>query len=419
MITINTFLAAYLLIFLISSVTDIIIALINEVHLRRHGSSIPAGFEDIIDAEKLGKINDYTIEKNRLYVARTIAGKIVFLYIILSGVLPWLSEILKGTHLIWAGLIFFSIPGLAAALVDLPFNFYHIFSIEQRYGFNTRTIKTWITDFLKSFIITVILGVILLSALLVMVGYMGDSWWIWAWLVFSLFQILISILYPTVIAPIFNKFTPVEDDELKNSIRRLAHREGINVEGILKMDAAKRSRHTNAYFSGLSKTKRIVLYDTLLESHTNEEILAVLAHEMGHLKKGHIRKQLIINCIASLVFFFLASRMVSWDYLYQSFGFFSTPLYAGLFLIAIVWQPVGYFLSPLSMAISRKFEVEADGYVYSAIKTTKPLISALRKMALDNLFNLHPHPLYVRFNYSHPPLLERIRSLEKIAGYPA
>jgi STE24 endopeptidase len=138
---------------------------------------------------------------------------------------------------------------------------------------------------------------------------------------------------------------------------------------------------------------------------------------MGHLKKGHIRKQLIINCIASLVFFFLASRMVSWDYLYQSFGFFSTPLYAGLFLIAIVWHPVGYFLSPLSMAISRKFEVEADGHVYTAIQTTKPLISALRKMALDNLSNLHPHPLYVRFNYSHPPLLERIKSLERIAGY--
>jgi len=153
-----------------------------------------------------------------------------------------------------------------------------------------------------------------------------------------------------------------------------------------------------------------------LESHNNEEIVAVLAHEMGHLKKGHIRKQLIINCIASLVFFFLASRMLSWDYLYQSFGFSSTPLYAGLFLIAIVWQPVGYFLSPFSMAISRKFEAEADGHVYSAIKTTKPLISALKKMALDNLSNLHPHPLYVRFNYSHPPLSERIKTLEKIGS---
>ncbi len=416
MIAINTFLAAYLLIFLISSVTDIIIALINGVHLRRHGSSIPPGFEGIIDAEKLGKINDYTIDKNRLYVVRTIAGKIVFLFIIFSGMLPWLSEILKGTHLIWAGLIFFTVPGLATALVDLPFDFYHIFSIEQRYGFNTRTIKTWITDLLKSLIITAILGVILLSALLVMVGYMGDSWWIWAWLVFSLFQILISFLYPSVIAPIFNKFTPIKDNELDNSISRLAHREGINVKGIFKMDAAKRSRHTNAYFSGLGKSKRIVLYDTLLESHTNEEILAVLAHEIGHLKKGHIRKHLIINCIASLIFFFLASRMVSWDYLYQSFGFSSTPFYAGLFLIAIVWQPVGYLLSPFSMAISRKFEVEADSHVYSAIKTTKPLISALKKMALDNLSNLHPHPLYVKFNYSHPPLLERIKTLEKIGS---
>ncbi len=416
MITINNFLAAYLLVFLISSVTDIIIALINGVHLRRHGGSIPPGFEEIIDAEKLEKINDYTIDKNRLYVARTIAGKIVFLFIIVSGFLPWLSEMLKGMHLIWAGLIFFAIPGLATTLVDLPFNFYHIFSIEERYGFNTRTIKIWIADLFKSFVITAILGGILLSALLFMVRYTGDSWWIWAWLVFFLFQVLISILYPTVIAPIFNKFKTIGDDVLDNSIRCLARQEGIDVKGIFKMDAARRSRHTNAYFSGLGKSKRIVLYDTLLKSHNNEEILAILAHEIGHLKKRHIRKQLIINCIASIILFFLASRMISWDYLYQSFGFYSTPLYAGLLLIAIIWQPVVYFLTPLSMAISRKFEVEADRHVYSAIKTTKPLISALRKMALDNLSNLHPHPLYVRFNYSHPPLLERIKSLEKIAG---
>ena len=411
MITINSFLSAYLLIYLVSSVTDIIIDLINGVHLRRHGKVIPPGFEEIIDQEKLGRITDYTVENSSLTVARTIAGKIVFLFIILSGILPWLAEILRETNFIIAGLIFFTIPGLAGAIVDLPFNFYHIFGIEERYGFNTRTVKIWVTDLLKSLIITVILGVILLSLLLIMVGYIGGSWWVWAWLIFFLFQILMSIIYPTLIAPIFNKFTPVGDNELDKAIRELAEREGINVKGIFQMDATRRSRHTNAYLSGLGRSKRIVLFDTLLESHKNDEILAVLAHEIGHLKKGHIRKQLIIRCIASFILFFLASRMISWDFMYDSFGFSSTPVYVGLFLVAIIWEPVGFFLSPLFMSISRRFEREADHYVYRALKSTEPLARALKRMALDNLANLYPHPLYVRFNYSHPPLLERINNL--------
>ncbi|MDB9823344.1 M48 family metallopeptidase [Deltaproteobacteria bacterium] len=414
MITINFFLSVYLTIYLIVSVTDIIIDLINDAHLRKHGKEVPPGFEGIIDEEKLGQINDYTVDNNRLAVARTIAGKIVFLFIILSGFLPWLSEILKETNFILAGLIFFTVPGLAGALVDLPFNYYHIFRIEERYGFNTRTVKTWIADLLKSLIITVILGTILLSLLLVMVEYTGSSWWFWAWLIFFLFQILMSILYPTIIAPVFNKFTPVKDNDLDKSIRELADREGINVKGIFQMDAGKRSRHTNAYFSGLGKSKRIVLYDTLLESHKKDEILAVLAHEIGHLKKGHIRKQVVIISAVSFILFFIASRMISWNFMYESFGFSSMPLYAGLFLIAVIWEPVGFFLSPFSMAISRKFEREADHYVYRSLKSAEYFISALKKMALDNLSNLCPHPLYVCFNYSHPPLPERIKNLEKL-----
>lgn len=416
MITINSFLSAYLLIYLISSGADITIDLINTAHLRRHSKTIPHGFEGIIDEEKLGKINSYTVDNTSLTVARTIAAKIVFLFIILSGLLPWVSHILEGTYLIWAGLIFFAIPGLIGALVSLPFDYYHIFSIEERYGFNTRTLKTWITDLFKSLLITVILGSILLSLIMLLVEQAGSAWWVWAWLIFFLFQILISVLYPTVIAPIFNKFIPIKDNELDKSIRELSQREGLNVKGIFQMDAARRSRHTNAYFSGLGKTKRIVLYDTLLESHKKDEILAVLAHEIGHLKKGHIRKQLIISAVISFVLFFLASRMIPWAFMYKSFGFSSTPVYVGLFLIAVIWEPVWFFLSPLSMAISRKFEREADHYVSRALISTEPLISALKKMALDNLSNLSPHPIYVRFNYSHPPIPERIKYLESIDG---
>jgi STE24 endopeptidase len=247
-----------------------------------------------------------------------------------------------------------------------------------------------------------------------MVRYAGNTWWIWAWLIFFFFQLLMSVLYPTVIAPIFNKFIPVKDDDLAQKIKELSDREGLTIKGIFQMDAARRSRHTNAYFSGLGKAKRIVLYDTLLESHEGDEILAVLAHEIGHLKRGHIKKQLVIIGIVSFALFFMASRMIQWDSMYNSFGFSVMPAYVGLFLISILWEPVGFFLSPLSASISRRFEREADSHAFRVLKTSGSFIRALKKMARDNLSNLRPHLLYVWFNYSHPPLMERIKNLEDL-----
>jgi STE24 endopeptidase len=415
MITINLFLSVYLLIFLLSALTNIGIDLLNTYHLRGHGRLIPRGFEGIIDQEKLGKINDYTVDNTFLDVAKTIAGKIVFLVIILSGLLPLLADILKETNLLMAGLIFFAIPCLINILVSLPFDYYHIFIIEEKYGFNTRTMKTWISDLLKSLLIMVILGSILLSFTMILIERADGVWWIFAWLIFLLFQILISVIYPTIIAPIFNKFTPIQDKELYGSIKELAASEGLNIKGIFQMDATRRSRHTNAYLSGLGKTKRIVLYDTLLESHKNDEILAVLAHEIGHLKKRHIRKQIIISGIISFLLFFASSRMIAWPFMYESFGFASTPVYAGLFLIAVILEPVWFLLSPIPMAVSRRFEREADQHVSGVLKRGEFLISALKKMALDNLANLNPHPVFVRFNYSHPPIPERIRYLESMS----
>lgn len=412
MITINALLAAYLCLYLITSLLDVAIDLINKAHLRKYGDEVPDAFKGMIDGERLKKITDYTIDNTALTITSTIISKITFLFIILSGILPWFVEATKDYHFILAGLLFFAIPGLAGALVDLPFAYYHIFRIEERYGFNTRTLKIWILDLLKSMLIAVILGSVLLSLLLIMVKYAGSGWWVWAWLIFVSFQLLVSVLYPTVLAPIFNKFIPIQDDELAQRIGDLADKEGLTIKGIFQMDAARRSRHTNAYFSGLGKAKRIVLFDTLLEAHEQDEVLAVLAHEIGHQKMGHIKKQLLIMGIASFILFFLASWMITWSPIYESFGFNGMASYVGLFLIAVLWEPVGFFLSPLAMAVSRRFEREADGHAYRVIQTTGPFIRALKKMARDNLSNLHPHPMYVRFNYSHPPLLERIKHLE-------
>jgi STE24 endopeptidase len=414
MIPINTFLIAYLALYLFTSTTDIIIEVINARNLKKYKEQVPEPFSGIIDADKLRNINRYTIEKINFSHVETIVGKVVFLFIILSGLLPWLADSLKDVHFVLAGLVFFAIPGLIGASVDLPFDYYHIFVIEEKYGFNTRTLKTWLSDLLKSLVIMVIIGTVLLSLLLIMVSYAGSRWWIWAWLVFFCFQILMAVIYPTVIAPIFNKFTPLDQDDLSEKIEHLAKNEGFTLKGIFQMDAAKRSRHTNAYLSGLGKRKRIVLFDTLIEAHENDEILAVLTHEMGHLKRNHIKKQLVVMGLSSVVLFYLASQMMTWQSMYQSFGFSSMPAYAGFFLVAVLWEPVGFFLSPIAMAISRRFEREADRYAFKAMKVAEPLILALKKMARDNLSNLRPHPLYVWFNYSHPPLLERIRTLQSM-----
>ena len=247
-----------------------------------------------------------------------------------------------------------------------------------------------------------------------MIRYAGNTWWIWTWAVFFSFQLLMTVLYPTVIAPIFNKFTAIENHGLAKKIKELSEREGLAVKGIFQMDEGRRSHHTNAYFTGLGKVKRIVLYDTLLEAHNEDEILAILAHEIGHLKKNHIKKQLAIVGVVSIVIFYMASKMITWETMYSAFGFSLMPIYVGLFLISVFWEPFEFFLSPAALAISRRFEHDADRYAFRLLRSTKPFIEALKKLARDNLSNLRPHPIYVRFNYSHPPVLERIKKLEDL-----
>ncbi len=412
MIQINTFLVFYLVAYSLSTLFGLLIEWTNARNLKRYRGDVPSAFRGIIDENELERMDRYTLDKTNLLYGETIVGKAIFLFVILSGLLPWLAEILKDVYFVWAGLVFFAVPGLIGAVADLPFEYYHLFVIEERYGFNTLTRRTWLLDLFKRLLITVILGTVLLSLLLLMVQYMGGSWWVWAWIVFLVFQILMTVIYPTVIAPIFNKFTPLENGELSEKIRHLAEREGFAIKGVFQMDAARRSRHTNAYLSGFGKTKRIVLFDTLLEAHDDDEILAVLAHEIGHSKMNHLRKQLFIMGFFSLMLFYLISEMISWAPMYYAFGFSEMPNYAGLFLVAVLWEPMGFVLSPVAMAVSRSFEREADRFAFKTMKTAQSLINALKKMGKDNLSNLRPHPLYVYFKYSHPPLLERIRALE-------
>lgn len=236
----------------------------------------------------------------------------------------------------------------------------------------------------------------------------------WAWVSVGIFELLMMWLYPVVIAPLFNKFDPIEDKELEQRINLLMEKAGLHSRGVFRMDASRRSKHTNAYFAGIGKNKRIVLYDTLLTSHTGEEILSVLAHEIGHWKKKHVLKQLVLAEALSLAGFYVLAKLLSWPLIYQTFGFPEPIPYVGILLIGALFSPLGYFAQPLGSAILRKFEREADDFSRELRQTAKPMVNALKRLAVDNLANLTPHPIYAWFYYSHPPLVDRIQRLTMI-----
>lgn len=417
MITFNLLLIGFLVIYFLELIFSLCLEAINRRHLTVQGGQVPEIFEGFIDGQKLSRIVAYTQEKSRFGSFQQIFSDLILLVILLSSFLPFVDGLARhwGLSLILSGLFFWLVPGFITTLLDLPFDYYHTFRIEEKYDFNKATLKTWITDQLKGAALSLVLFSLILSLILGMIRLSPNHWWLWGFLTLSLFQLLIAVLYPVLIAPIFNKFEPLRDQELAEKISRLMQEAGIRIKGLFQMDAGKRSRHTNAYFTGLGKTKRIVLFDTLIQSHPQEEILAVLAHEVGHFKGRHIWKQFLLFALSMLAAFYLFYLLMDWPLLYRTFGFQNSPPYVGLFLVAILGQKAGFFLSPFYMALSRRFERQADRFAVKLLKSPSTMAAVLKRLAADNLSNLFPHPLYVRFHYSHPPLMERINSLTQIS----
>lgn len=413
MIQVNFLLLAFLAVFLLRSGAQVFLNRLNISHLRQQGKIVPEAFRDVVDQEKLNRICDYTRDSARFGMVAALTNQLLALVILLSGLLPWLVKIIDSWSfgLIIDGLIFFALLSIASGLFHIPFSLYHAFVIEGRYGFNVMTLKIWVLDLLKGTVVSAILGGLLLWLLLAIVIHGGTAWWVWAWILTGGFELLVLWLFPAVIAPLFNKFEPIGDKELEERIRELMKEAGLKVRGVFKMDASKRSRHTNAYFTGIGTSKRIVLFDTLLASHTHEEILVVLAHEAGHWKRRHVFKQVMLAEVLSFAGFYLVARCLGWPLLYQTFGFTESISYVGLFLVGALASPFTYFAQPLASAISRMFEREADDFALELMKTPEPMCGALKRLASDNLANLTPHPLYAWFYYSHPPLVERIERL--------
>lgn len=415
--TFNLFLIGFLMIYFLELFFSLWLEKVNRRHLKTHGGHVPELFAGFIDGQKLSRIVAYTLENSRFGSFQQLFSDLVLLVILLSGFLPFIDELTRhwGLSLILSGLFFWLVPGFITTLLGLPFDYYHTFRIEEKFGFNKATLKTWIADQLKGAALSLVLFSLILSLILWMIRLSSNHWWLWGFLVLSLFQLLMAVLYPVLIAPIFNKFEPLRDQKLAEKISRLMQEAGIRIKGLFQMDAAKRSGHTNAYFTGLGKTKRIVLFDTLIQSHPQEEILAVLAHEVGHFKGRHIWKQFFLFAWSMLVAFYLAYLLMDWPLLYRTFGFQHPTPYVGLFLVAVLGQKAGFFFSPFYMALSRRFERQADRFAVKLLKSPSTMVTVLKRLAADNLSNLFPHPLYVRFHYSHPPLMERIISIGQLA----
>lgn len=409
----KTLILIFLVLFIGRIILRFVLQRLNIQHLRQHGKVIPPVFQGTIDEATLSKMVDYTTDNSRLENLEDLIDDVLELAVIFLLLPQLVGNIASlNLHLIGQALIFFGTLSVIGGVAGLPFDIYHTFVLERKYGFSTITWKLWLTDLIKSVLISAVLMGILLSAFMAFILYLPKTWWFWGWIFFTAFEILLLWLYPVVIAPLFNKYEPIKDQELKEKIETLLSQVGLKAKGIFQVDEGKRSKHTNAYFTGIGKTKRIVLFDTLLASHTHEEILAVLAHEIGHWKKKHILKQLIFMIAASLIGFYLVYLLVNWAPLYKAFGLQQTPVYAGLLLVSVYLSCIGFFFGPVGAYISRRYEREADQMAHDLTGTSEPMINALKRLAKDNLSNLHPHPWYVWFYYSHPPLTERIEYLK-------
>jgi STE24 endopeptidase len=406
-----TILAAYAIV----RAFDFLLDYLNYKHLKAFGHLVPEEFNGRIDAEKLKNTSDYTIDKMRFGFICTIFDEALVLTFIFSGLLNAYSSWINGLGLnfIISGLAFFIPLILIKTFLEIPFSLYSTFKIENKYGFNEMTLKLWLSDLAKSLIISVILLSILIAAAFAIISASPAFWWFWVWLLFFLFSIFLMYISPYVIEPLFNKYTQLDDESLISDISTIMQKAGIKISKVQKMDASKRTKHSNAYFTGIGHVKRIVLFDTLLQQMEKPEILAVLAHEAGHWKRKHVLKLLFLMEAGALISTYISFQLLNSELLTRIFHFSVDSFSAKIILLGFIASIVTYPIAPIFNFISRKFEWEADRFACALTCENKGLVSALIKLSAENLSNLHPHRLYAKFHYSHPPVTERIRYLRE------
>ena len=385
-------------------------------HVAQHRNQVPAAFASTITLAAHQKAADYTIAKARLGMLEMAFASALLLAWTLLGGIDLLNRAIVHSGLTAYGslvpqLVLLAAFGLISGLLDLPFTLYKTFGLEERFGFNKMTFKLWLADLVKSTGVGIVVGLPIVALILWLMGSAGSLWWLWTWVVWMGFNLLVLVLFPTVIAPLFNKFKPLDDEALKARVTALMQRCGFAAKGLFVMDGSRRSAHANAYFTGFGAAKRVVFYDTLLQQLNPAEVDAVLAHELGHFKHKHIIKRIVMMFAMSLVGFALLGWLSSQVWFYTGLGVRPNLLDANnalaLLLFLLVVPLFSFFVSPLMAQLSRKHEFEADAYAV-AQTDGRDLQSALLKLYKDNASTLTPDPVFVKFYYSHPPASERL-----------
>ncbi len=412
----NTFTLIFLFAVTLSFAVEFWLAKRQASHVAEHRNAVPDAFVNSVSLSAHQKAADYTLAKGKLGDIDRIVSIAVLLLFTLGGGINlafqcWTNWVASP---LWAGVGAVATTFLLMSLIEIPSSLYQTFVIEEQFGFNKSSKQQFIKDQFMQLGLSAAIGLPLLALILWVMDSIGASWWLWAWAILMSFSLLMSWLFPTVIAPLFNKFTPMEDGPLKDRIQNLLSRCGFNSQGIFIMDSSKRSGHGNAYFTGLGNNKRIVFFDNLVNSLEDEELEAVLAHELGHFKCKHVIKMLVATAIMSLISFGLLGWLIDKPWFFEGLGVQQPSNAAALLLFTLVSSTFTFFMQPISAYFQRKFEFEADDFASANAKASK-MISGLVKLYEENASTLTPDPLYSAFHYSHPPAAIRIAHLQSKA----
>jgi STE24 endopeptidase len=410
----HTFAIVFLAALVLATATRLWLARRHVAYVQAHRGQVPAAFAADISLAEHQKAADYSAAKTRFSMADTVAGALVALVFTFGGGLQLLHELsaLWTGEGIARGVVLVALFGLASTLLDLPFDYYRTFVIEGRFGFNKATPGLFFADALKGLAVGALLALPLAAVILWLIDALGSWWWLAAWGVTIAFGAFVQFIAPTVIMPLFNKFSPMQDPALRERVERLVERCGFKVKGLMVMDGSRRSAHGNAFFTGFGNTKRIVFFDTLLKQLEPPEVEAVLAHELGHFRLKHVLKRMALTAVLSLGFFWMLGYLMAQAWFYSSLGVASPTPAMALLLFMLVLPPFTFLLQPVGAKYSRTHEFEADAYAVQ-FASARDLISALIKLYRDNASTLTPDPLHSAFYDSHPPAVARIARLQK------